>query len=181
MRVIRSAARFRTEQPGIVSFHCFSAGPHYDPANLSFGPLLGWDEHLIAPGAGFAEHAHRGVEILSRVVAGQLSHAGAAGARLVGPGETFSQSAGDGIRHTERNVSETDPLRLVQVTLAAGASHELRLVSSEDTLAADLIHAFVVSGSFDVTPEIHLQPGDSLRAHQQLSVAGAGEMLVLLV
>ena len=28
-------------QPGVESWHCFSAGPHYDPANVAFGSLVG--------------------------------------------------------------------------------------------------------------------------------------------
>jgi quercetin dioxygenase-like cupin family protein len=110
--------RFRTEQPGITSWHGFSAGPHYDPARLSLGPIVGVDEHVVQPGHGFDWHGHRGVVIASWVLAGTLRHDGADGSvRVVRPGELFVQSTGSGIRHRETNASETEPLRFVQITV----------------------------------------------------------------
>src|SRR5689334_21812487 len=41
--------RGRSEQPGIVSKHCFSAGPYYDPERIALGPIVGVDEHLVEP------------------------------------------------------------------------------------------------------------------------------------
>jgi redox-sensitive bicupin YhaK (pirin superfamily) len=110
--------RFRTSQPGIASLHCFSSGPHYDPDNLSFGPILGLDEHLLEPGAGFDWHAHRGVHIVSWVLDGTLRHEDSDGVvRFVERGPLLVQSTGTGIRHTETNPSTTEPLRFVQLTI----------------------------------------------------------------
>ena len=39
MQIHPSAIRATTESELIVSRHCFSFGPHYDPGNLSFGAL----------------------------------------------------------------------------------------------------------------------------------------------
>jgi len=94
--------RGRSSQPGIESWHSFSSGPYYDPDRMSLGPIVGVDEHLVAPGAGFDWHAHRGVHIASWVMAGTLWHEDDTGAaQLVNPGELFVQSTGDGLRHRE--------------------------------------------------------------------------------
>jgi hypothetical protein len=63
--VRRASNRTRIEQPGIVTWHSFSSGPHYDPNNISFGALIAHDEHLLAAAAGFPKHAHRGVDIVT--------------------------------------------------------------------------------------------------------------------
>jgi redox-sensitive bicupin YhaK (pirin superfamily) len=114
--------RGRSSAPGIESWHSFSAGPFYDPARMSFGPVIGVDEHHVAPGAGFDWHAHRGVHIASWVLSGALRHEDATGTtRLVRPGPLFVQSTGAGIRHREWNASETEELRFVQITILARA------------------------------------------------------------
>ena len=110
--------RFHTVQSGIETWHTLSAGAHYDPDHLSFGPVVGLDEHLVEPGAGFDWHAHRGVHIVSWILEGTLRHEGSDGVeRSVAPGELFVQSTGDGIRHRETNHSDVEPLRFVQVTI----------------------------------------------------------------
>ncbi len=114
--------RFVTETAGYTTWHCFSSGAHYDPQRVSWGPVVALDEHLVAPGGGFDWHPHRGVHIASWVLEGTLRHEGSGGpSRLVRPGELFTQSTGDGIRHRETNASDSVPLRMVQlVVLGAG-------------------------------------------------------------
>ncbi|SHG55393.1 Pirin [Jatrophihabitans endophyticus] len=117
--------RFRTEQPGIVTRHVFSAGPHYDPAYLSAGAVIGCDEHTVAPGAGFDWHAHRGVVIVSWVVSGTLRHQDDDGrALLVRQGDVLVQATGSGIRHAETNGGD-DELVFVQTTLLADADRSV--------------------------------------------------------
>ena len=131
--LIRAEQRFRSEYHGIVSLHCFSAGVHYDPARLGFGALVAVDEHLLAPGAGFAEHAHRGVDIVSLVLDGSLRHVGRAGELVVGPGALLVQVCGDGITHAESNASEQQPLRIIQLTALAGTgAPSTRLADAAD-------------------------------------------------
>lgn len=110
--------RYETVQPGIHTLHTFSAGAHYDPDNVAFGPIIGLDEHTVDPGAGFDWHAHRGVHIASWILKGTLRHQDSNGEeRLVTPGVLLVQSTGDGIRHRETNASDTEQLRFVQVTV----------------------------------------------------------------
>lgn len=94
--------RYRSDLPGGVTWHSFSFGPHYDPANTSYGPLLLHDEHLLEPGAGFAKHLHRDVEVVTWVLDGVLVHDGPGGRRELVPGSGQRLRAGSGAAHAER-------------------------------------------------------------------------------
>ena len=117
---------YATSQPGIETRHVFSAGAHYDPDNLSFGPVIGCDEHTVATGAGFADHAHRGVVIVSWVLTGTLRHVDGDRDLTVVPGQVLVQATGDGIRHTESNGGD-GPLVFVQTTLLADIERSVTL------------------------------------------------------
>jgi redox-sensitive bicupin YhaK (pirin superfamily) len=193
----RAAARYETVQPGITTRHCFSSAAHYDPANTAFGPLIAVDEHMVAPGAGFGRHAHRGVEIVSWVLAGTLRHEDTAGrVELVAPGMALLQSAGSGIEHIERNASDTEHLRFVQLVLlgAAAASDYLLdrpplavaggeftvLVPAEalELAAAPFVHAYVTRGIVYIAGQ-ELTMGDSVRIRDAaVIVEGGGEVIL---
>ncbi|MGW2489142.1 pirin family protein [Streptomyces sp. NPDC001606] len=120
MDVRRAAERYRggDVKAGIDSRHAFSFGPHYDPDNLRFGPLVACNEERLAPGAGFDEHPHSHTEIVTWVVEGELTHRDSTGHRTtVRPGDVQHLSAAAGVRHVERN--DTDrPLTFVQMWLS---------------------------------------------------------------
>lgn len=194
--VRRAAERYRTDQAGITSWHCFSSGAYYDPDNVAFGRLIACDEHLLRPGAGFEPHPHAGVELVSWVLDGTLEHRDAAGRRrLIWPGRAQYQLAGSGIRHAERNGSALEPLRFVQLwlmtdeelpgydvaapplTLSVGRFDVVHRCRST-RIAASLIHLFVGSGSFHAGGS-DLAAGDSVRATGAIEVDGDGELLVL--
>jgi quercetin 2,3-dioxygenase len=118
--VRRAGDRYPGGEPenGVTTAHAFSFGPHYDPDNLRFGPLVACNEERLAPGAGFAEHPHSHTEIVTWVAEGELTHRDSAGhATTVRAGDLQRLSAGAGVRHTERNDGET-PLVFVQMWLA---------------------------------------------------------------
>lgn len=193
----RAASRFETVQPGITTRHCFSSAAHYDPDNTAFGMLIALDEHVVAPGAGFGRHAHRGVDIVSWVVAGMLRHDDTAGrVELVGPGMALHQAAGSGIEHTERNASATDPLLFVHLVLlgnvaapgylldappiamAGGEFDVLTPMEPIEVAAAEHLHLFVVRGTVAVRGRA-LRGGDSARIRDTaVVVEGNGEVLV---
>lgn len=194
IEIRRAADRATSEQPGIRSWYCFSAGGDYEPDNISFGPVIGVDEHLLDPGAGFAEHAHRGVQILTWVLDGQLRHRDADGHRIVGPGEVLVQLTAAGVRHTEQNASDRAQVRFVQTALLGEdeaarywvapppvrtTAAEFSVVASLAWLHGPLVHAFVAAGSFRVNGE-QLEAGDSVRAREELLVVdGTGQLLVV--
>jgi hypothetical protein len=196
--VHRAADRFRTDQPGITTWHSFSSGPHYDAGNLAFGPVVACDEHLVDPASGFEEHPHARVELISWVLDGSLEHEDASGrTRVVVPGKAQYQLAGTGIRHAERNASSSAPLHFVQfwlltdedvpdydlatppLNLAAGRFSVLRSCDEEVVPAAGAVHLFVGIGGYDVCGH-DLRPGDSVRATDEtLTVTGDGQLLLL--
>ena len=118
--VRRAADRFWTVADGLEIRHAFSAGQHYDSANTSYGPLLGHDEIVLRPGAGFAAHSHRDVEIVSWVLSGTLVHEDSTGhRRQIGPGVVQRLRAGDGVVHSERNGAPHGRTHVVQMTVQA--------------------------------------------------------------
>lgn len=175
-----AASRYRTDQRGITTWHSFSAGAHYDPDNLRFGPITGCDEHIVEPGAGFDWHGHRGVLIVSWVLAGTLRHEDSNGVvRFVRPGVVLVQSSGEGIRHAETNASATDTLRFVQTTVLVDAQRccELAvapLAVSGVQVAARGAGTFCAGTHLIVTRgELRLDRGEPLRAGDTVRVTGS--------
>lgn len=112
--VYPASERFLTRRPDRVTHHSLSFGEHYDPDNVAFGPLVAHDDHHLSPGAGFDEHAHADVELVTWVLAGSLVHTDSLGNRTVLPAGTVQvQSAGSGIRHAEV-ADAAGPTRFVQ-------------------------------------------------------------------
>lgn len=202
----RAAERYESSGPGIRSLHSFSAGAHYDADNVSFGALVGVDEHVLDGGAGFERHAHRGVAIVTWVVEGALHHVDSTGADVVvHAGEAAVQLAGDGVQHTETNASATEPVRFVQTTFV-GADEQPghRVVRPPFVVAGALfdvhrdgplllegkaVHLYVVSGEFLMRKQT-LYAGDSLRmtpetrllsSHDPTKLVGSGELLVTVL
>ncbi|WP_424887629.1 pirin family protein [Streptomyces sp. XH2] len=117
--VQRAGERFLGGDPdaGIETRHAFSFSGFYDPDNVRFGPLAACNEERLAPGAGFAEHPHRDVEIVTWVIEGELTHEDSTGhVVVVRPGDVQRLSAGSGVRHSERNEG-AEPLRFLQMWL----------------------------------------------------------------
>jgi redox-sensitive bicupin YhaK (pirin superfamily) len=131
--VRRAADRLESRAGGVLSRHSFAFGPHYDPMNTRFGALVTHNDDLLAAGAGFPEHPHRDVEIVTWVVSGALEHAdNFGGSALVTPGMIGRLSTGGGVRHSERNASagETRYIQMWVLPDAEGpASYETADVS----------------------------------------------------
>jgi redox-sensitive bicupin YhaK (pirin superfamily) len=173
MTVKRAATRYVTRGDGWVGRYCFSYGEHYDAANISFGSLLACNEFTLEPGAGFGLHRHAGVDIVTVVLEGELTHVGAMDARenhVLWAGEVRHLRTEGGIEHDERNEG-VEVLRFVQAWLRPRTRRWLELVRAGEELRVEG-PAFVYAGLGQVRVEgVLLQPGDSVRSEQAVTVA----------
>ncbi len=102
IEVRRARDRFLTRAQGRTTWHSFSFGSHYDPANVGFGALVAHNDEQLPPGTGYPDHPHRDVEIVTVVLEGALRHTDSAGnADVLVPGQVSRTSAGSGIVHAE--------------------------------------------------------------------------------
>lgn len=95
--IVPSSSRASSSSPGISSRHSFAYGTSTSP-DTHFGLLLAHNEERLAPGAGFAPHRHRDVDVLTWMLSGSLVHSGSS---VVRPGLVQRMSAGSGVEHSE--------------------------------------------------------------------------------
>jgi quercetin 2,3-dioxygenase len=114
--VRRANTRFHTTISWLDSWHSFSFGEHYDPQNTHHGLLLVNNDDVVAAGGGFGTHPHRDMEIVTWVLDGALSHRDSEGNEgTITRDVAQRMSAGTGIRHSEVNASDTEPVHLLQM------------------------------------------------------------------
>ena len=83
---------------------------------MGHGPLRVINEDRVQPGRGFAEHGHQDMEILSWELSGALKHRDSVGtSAVIVPGELQRMTAGSGIRHSEMNGSNKEPVHFLQI------------------------------------------------------------------
>ena len=167
IEIRRTSERGRTQIGWLDSAHSFSFGHYYDPRRVGYRSLRVINDDRIAPGAGFGEHGHDNMEIISWMLDGALRHGDSLeNSQDLRPGEVQVMSAGSGIRHSEFNASKTDPAHLIQIWIQPkSAGIEPRY--DQKTIDADARHnAFAPIASGD---EAHVAAG-ALPIHQDAAV-----------
>jgi quercetin 2,3-dioxygenase len=122
IEIRRAADRFLSCAAGRESHYSFSYAEHYAAANTHHGLLLAHNDETLAPGAGYAAHPHRDLEIVTWVVVGNLTHRDSSGApRIVPAGWVQVMSAASGVTHSETN-EHAEPVRYLQMWVAPDGS-----------------------------------------------------------
>jgi redox-sensitive bicupin YhaK (pirin superfamily) len=96
--------------------HSFSFADYNDPKHMGFRALRVLNEDRIIPGAGFAEHGHEDMEIVTLVLSGTVAHRDSLGNEtLIRAGEVQRMTAGTGVRHSERNPDPDERTHVLQI------------------------------------------------------------------
>ncbi|AZK46176.1 pirin family protein [Paenibacillus lentus] len=116
IKVVTAEERHTSDKGAVHSEFSFSFSDYDDPSNAHFGCLLALNDNVVQPGQGLASHPHHDLEIVTYVVSGTLRHEDDLGnKRDLAAGSVQVISAGEGIRHSESNPSDTEPVRFIQM------------------------------------------------------------------
>ena len=100
----KAAERGHFDHGWLDTYHTFSFGDFYDPANMGFRSLRVINDDRVAPSQGFGMHGHRDMEIVTYVLDGALAHKDSMGnGSIIRAGELQRMTAGDGVAVTEEN------------------------------------------------------------------------------
>jgi redox-sensitive bicupin YhaK (pirin superfamily) len=142
----------------------FSFDDYRDPENDGFGAMRVFNDDRLIPGAVWPLHPHRDVEGLTYVVSGLFGHEDNVGGPF-GPlpaGSVQRMTLGSGALHSERNASQTEPMRFIQIwilpdTAGLAPQVEQRVFTKEDRANRRL-------------PVIGPRGGDVVMVHQDATV-----------
>lgn len=111
-------ARGMANHGWLNSAHSFSFANYFDPNHMGFANLRVINDDQVMPGRGFGEHPHQNAEIFSYVLGGALAHKDTMrNSSTVKADGVQYMSAGSGVRHSEFNPSDDQPVHFLQVWL----------------------------------------------------------------
>src|SRR5215468_6378459 len=118
IRIRKAADRGHFNHGWLDTSHTFSFADYHDPKFMGFRDLRVINEDRVQAGEGFGTHGHRDMEIVTYVLEGALAHRDSTGGGgVLRPGEVQRMSAGTGVRHSEMNGSDAEPVHFLQIWL----------------------------------------------------------------
>ncbi|HWO02761.1 MAG TPA: pirin family protein [Blastocatellia bacterium] len=114
-KTIRASERHFSDFGWLKTYWLFSFDHYRDPSNVQFGSLRVFNDDVVAANNGFPTHPHREMEIITTVLAGEVTHEDSMGNRtVIKAGDVQRMSAGTGITHSEYNLGDS-PVHLYQI------------------------------------------------------------------
>ena len=112
----KSESRGHANHGWLDTYHTFSFGMYHEPSRIHFGMLRVLNDDFVIGGAGFGNHNHDNMEIISIPLQGSLAHSDSTGNEgVISTGDVQIMSAGSGIQHAEYNASETELVNFLQL------------------------------------------------------------------
>lgn len=140
------------------TYHTFSFADYYDPKWMGFRSLRVINDDVVMPHAGFGQHPHRDMEIITYVLSGSLQHQDSMGnGRTIGAGEFQYMAAGKGVLHSEQNPSGKEAVHLLQIWIqpdAKGLAPRYAEKSMKEA-APGALHLITSKTGRDGSMEIH--------------------------
>lgn len=114
--ITKSSDRGNSDHGWLKANFSFSFANYYNPNNIHFGALRVLNDDVVIGGAGFSEHPHDNMEIITIPLRGSIVHKDSMGNEgKISPGEIQVMSAGTGVLHSEKNGSTREEMNTLQI------------------------------------------------------------------